>query len=123
MTIVNDSDAATKAMMEGWETMSSLINAVRSRLNEAGLGDAELVSAAPESPGFGDTAAVFRIGPLLLRFTRERGQEFVDLTSLSEPGAFQQFDDVDIAMGWRSIDEVLAMREPEQIILVLCCGA
>lgn len=99
--------------------MSSLVNVVQNSLREAGLGDAEPVSAAPDSPAFGDTAAVFRLGPLLLRFTRERGQEFVDLASQSEPETFHQFDDVDIAMGWRSVDEVLAKRGPEPIVAVL----
>jgi len=97
----------------------SLVDIVQSRLNEVGLGDAEFVSATPESAAFGDAVAVFRIGPLLLRFTCERGQEFVDVASQLEPETFYQFDDVDIAMGWRSVDEVLAKREPEPIGAVL----
>ena len=105
--------------MEREEPMSSFVDIVQSRLSEAGLGDAELVSAAPESAAFGDTTATFRIRPLLLRFTRERGQEFVDLASQSEPDTFHQFDDVDMAMGWRSVDEVLAKRKPEPIAAVL----
>ena len=108
-----------RAVMEREEPMSSFVDIVQSRLSGAGLGDAELVSATPESAAFGDTTAVFRIRPLLLRFTRERGQEFVDLASQSEPDTFHQFDDVDIAMGWRSVDEVLAKRKPEPIAAVL----
>lgn len=99
--------------------MSSLVDIVHSRLSEAELGDAELVSATPTSAAFGDTAAVFRIGTLLLRFTFERGQEFVDLASQLQPETFHQLDDVDIATGWRSVDEVLAKREPEPISAVL----
>src|SRR5262245_65487390 len=98
---------------------SSFVDIVQSRLSGAGLGDAELVSATLESAAFGDTTAVFRIRPLLLRFTRDRGQEFVDLASQSEPGTFHHFDDVDIAMGWRSVEEVLARRGSGPIAAVL----
>jgi hypothetical protein len=99
--------------------MSSFIDSIKRALTGAGLGDAEFVSAFPEAAAFGDTAAVFRVGSLLLRFTRERGQAFIALASEAEPETFHQFDDVDLAMGWRSIDEVLAKREPEPIDAVL----
>lgn len=106
-------------MMERNASTSQLVDAVRADLEKAGLGSAELVSIAPESAAFGDTAAIFRIGPLLLRVTLERGQRFVDIAAQAEPTKFHQFDDVDIAMGWRSINEVLAKREPEPIEMVL----
>jgi hypothetical protein len=88
---------------------------VKCQLISAGLNDAQEVVSAPELPTFGDTTAIFRVGPLLLRFTRERGQEFLDLAASAEPKVFHQFDDVDIAMGWKSIDDVLAKREPEDV--------
>lgn len=98
---------------------SSFAEAVRSELAKLGLGDAELVFVAPESPAFGNTAAVFSIGPLLLRVTSERGQQFVDIASQAEPTKFHQFDDVDIALGWRSVDDVLAKSDPEPVGSVL----
>jgi hypothetical protein len=99
--------------------MPSFVEVIRTKLGEACFEDAELVMAAPLSKAFEDTAAIFRIGPLLLRFTRDRGQEFVDLAAQSAPERFYQFNDVDIAMGWRSVDQVLAMREPESVSAVL----
>jgi hypothetical protein len=96
-----------------------MVESMCAKLRDAGLESAELVSISPAANAFGDTVAVFRIGPVLLRVTRERGQEFVDLASGVEPGIFHQFDDVEIAMGWRSIDEVLGKREPEPIESVL----
>ena len=95
------------------------VEEIQEALAQSGLSEAQLVSTTPETAAFADTAAVFRVGPLLLRFTRERGQAFVDLASQAEPATFHQFDDVDVAMGWRSTDEVLAKREPEPIQSVL----
>src|SRR6185503_15914041 len=99
--------------------MSSLMSVMRGKLIDAGLDDAELISSPPGAAPYGDKSTIFRIGPLLLRIVSERGQEFVDLASKSTPEKFHQFDDVEIAMGWRSVDEVLAKREPEPIESVL----
>jgi hypothetical protein len=101
------------------QSIPPFVEEIQEALAQSGLSDAELVSTTPETAPFADTAAVFRVGPLLLRFTRERGQAFVDLASQVEPTTFHQFDDVDVAMGWRSTDDVLAKREPEPIHAVL----
>lgn len=84
-----------------------------------GIGDAELVSAAPVSAAFGDTLAVFLIRPLLVRFIRDRGEVFVDLANQSVPEIFHQVDDIGIAMGWWSVTEVLSRSEPVAIGAVL----
>jgi hypothetical protein len=78
--------------------------------------DFELFRARPpDVKHFGDAEAVFRVGTLLLRLVRDRGQEFMDLATSATPDKFHQFDDVVIAMGWKTIDEVLAKREPEPL--------
>lgn len=106
-------------MTDASNSTALLANEIRKRLTDAGLGDAKLVSESAAPAPFGDATAIFGMGPLLLRFTRDRGQEFVDLASVEEPTVFHQFDDVEIAMGWRSIDDVLAKREPDSIGSVL----
>jgi hypothetical protein len=90
----------------------------RLSLDEAEFGNAELISTV-HSTAFGDAMAVFRIEPLLLRFTRDRGHVFVDLATLSAPETFHQFDNLGIAMGWWSVAEVVAKSEPEPIGAVL----
>jgi len=95
------------------------ITSVRDALESAGLKDAEEISRAPESEHCGDTEATFQVGSLLLRFVRDRLQTFVDLGSTTSPTVFHQFDDVEIAMGWKTIDQVLAKREPEELVSVL----
>lgn len=92
---------------------------VRSALRDAGFANADLLSQDRESSAFGDTAAVFDAGPVLLRFVRDRGQVFIDVAAPSAPSTFHQFDDLDIAMGWRTIDEVLSKRGAEPIESVL----
>lgn len=88
--------------------MSTFVTDIESELGEAGLGDAELVSAAPVSAAFGDTVAVFLISPLLVRFVRDRGEVFIDLASQSAPDILHQVDDIGIVMGWWSVTDVLS---------------
>jgi hypothetical protein len=88
-------------------------------LREAGFADSELVRAAAEGKSFGDAEVVCRVGTLLLRIVRDRSQEFVDIATNVRPEKFHQFNDVEIAMGWRTIDDVLAKREPEHLSEIL----
>ena len=94
-------------------------DAVKAQLAAAGLSQATIVSASPEGQSFGNTAVVFRLGGLLLRFVRDRGQAFLEIAVESAPTEFYQYDDVEIAMGWKSIDQVLGKREPEDLGVVL----
>jgi hypothetical protein len=89
------------------------------RLGEAGINGAVLVRERTESKDFGNAEVVFQVGSLLLRFVRERGEDFLDLGSTARPEQFHQFDNVAIALGWATIDEVLAKREPESLSRVL----
>jgi hypothetical protein len=98
---------------------SSMQDSVLVQLTEAGIIAPELVRASSESEGFGDAEAVFRVGRLLLRVVRQRGQEFMDIGTSARSDQFHQFDDVEIAMGWKTIDELLAKREPEDLSQVL----
>ena len=98
---------------------NSFSDSTLARLREVGFAESHLVRASPEGKSFGDAEVVFRVGTLLLRIVRERGQEFVDLATSATPDKFHHFDDVEIAMGWKTIDEVLAMREPEHLTRVL----
>lgn len=99
--------------------MTSFTDSIAKRLAGAGLTGATLVSSSPMAQTFGNTEAVFRLGRLLLRFVQDRGQAFLDVASEAAPTDFHQYDDVEIAMGWKTIDEVLAKREPEDLVAVL----
>ena len=97
------------------EEHERLSDSVRSALELAGLGRAQWVSIGQEAPGFGDCAVTFRLGHLIFRVVRDRGELFVDLAAAGRPGPFLQYDDVEIAMGWRSVEEVLAKKGPEAL--------
>ncbi len=84
------------------------------RLQAAGL-NAQLLSSAPVSASFGNSEATFRWGPLILHFVKDRGQELVDIAMTGAPDRFFLIDDLDVAMNWRSVDEVLAKRQPEKL--------
>ena len=91
----------------------------REHLKAVGFKDFELIRERYDPENFGNGEVIFRIGRLAVRFQRDRSQDFVDLGSTATPERFHQFDDVDIAMGWRSVEQVLAKREPEALMSVL----
>ena len=94
-------------------------SSVGRRMADAGLTGATLVSAEPESGAFGDAMATFRVEGLLMRVVRDRGEEFLDLGCSDVPGTFFQYDDVEVALGGRSVEDVLARQTPEPIDAVL----
>lgn len=94
-------------------------DAMKTQLADAGLSQATVVSASPEDQPLGNSAVIFRLHGMLLRFVRDRGQAFLELAVESAPTEFHQYDDVEIAMGWKTIDGVLGKREPENIGVVL----
>ena len=88
-------------------------------LLHSGLVETSLLSSSSDEQSFGNAEAVFEVGGFLLRFVGDRSQTFIDIASSLEPIKFYQFDDFEIAMGWRTIDQVLAKREPEPVDDVL----
>jgi hypothetical protein len=96
-------------------TENSLLNSAGEAIESVGIEGVELVRESFDPQNFGNGEVVFRLGTLLLRFIRDRGQDFLDVASAIAPGHFHQFDDVEIGMGWRSVDEVLAKSEPEPL--------
>lgn len=87
-------------------------------LKAAGFNSASLVES-DERGDFGDSLAIFSCGSLIFKFIRDRGQVFMDLASASAPEKFYQFDDVEIAMGWKNVDQVLEKKAPEDINHIL----
>ena len=84
----------------------------------ASIEPVEVVSYEERSQ-FGDGEVVLCVNGILLKIVRDRGQEFLDVASICCPEKFYQFDDVEIAMGWRAIEDVLAKTEPEPLEQVL----
>jgi hypothetical protein len=99
--------------------MVTLTECAKARLLDAGLDNTALVRSSAEDQPFGNADVVFGLGELLLRFVRDRGQTFVDIASSAAPTEFHQFDDIEIAMGWKTIDQILAKREPDDLGIVL----
>lgn len=78
-----------------------------------------LARASEIEGGFGDGEVIMRVDPFLLRLVRDRGQEFLDVGAESFPDKFYPFHDVEVAMGWRSLEDVLATTEPESVSSIL----
>jgi hypothetical protein len=100
--------------------MRSLEQAAAEYLHNAGL-DADLIDATRASGPYGDSEAVFKLHSVLIRFVRDRRQEFVDVAAVGFPERFFQFDDLAIMMGWTSIPDVLAKTKPDEIDVILEC--
>ena len=100
-------------------TESPLLRRVEETMKAAGIEGALLQGEAVDPEHFGDGEVVLRLGALMLRFIRDRGEDFLDVGSAAAPDRFHQFDDVEIAMGWRSLDQVLAKKEPAPLTNVL----
>lgn len=82
--------------------------------------DLRLIRASVGENDAGDGEAVFFAGgTLLLRFLRDRGQDFVDIAARASPERFFQFGDVEIALGWKSAEQVINVAEPEALVSVI----
>jgi hypothetical protein len=94
---------------------ASLREKAEKELSDAGFGAATLEREMYDEDQFGNAEAVFSIGSLRLRFLRDRGQEFLELGSLAEPGRFFLVDDVEVAMGWKAVEDVLTKQHPDDL--------
>jgi hypothetical protein len=99
--------------------VGAFVNVVERELKAVGLAGAHLLQQSSEGNPFGDTDAVFGLGSLLIRVVKDRGQVFVDLASSESPSTFHELDDVDIAMGWKTVEQVLGKKEPEPLNSIL----
>jgi hypothetical protein len=98
---------------------SSLHEKAEKELSDAGFGSARPERELDHEDQFGNAEAVFSIGSLRLRFLRDRGQEFLELGSSAEPGRFFLVDDVEVAMGWKALEEGLSKHHPDDLRDVL----
>lgn len=98
---------------------NSLVQMALGTLKAAGIEGVELLRDRYDPEHFGDAEVILRFESLLLRFIRDRGEEFFQLGSTSAPDRFHQWDDVEIAFGWRSTADVLAKTAPEPLTEVL----
>ena len=90
---------------------TSFSDSMAALLKEAGLGDAVLVLSRPEDVDhFGNAMAVFRIGSVLFRFESDRSWLKLELAAVHSPEQFHRSGDVEVAFGWRQVDDLL--QEP-----------
>ena len=92
---------------------------VQSLLEAAGFKNYELISHVQDEKHFGNSEAVFKIGVILLRFILDRGQAFIDVASTVNPARFYQYDTVQLAMGWNTIEDILTRNHPVDLEAVL----
>lgn len=97
----------------------SLLQRVEDESKAAGLTVTNVKTS--ERPGqAGGDHVVGHLGPLLVRFVRDRGQDWIEFGPADAvPPCFFSFQDVQIALGWKSIDQVLDMQDVEPLSQVL----
>ena len=101
-------------MVEG-----NLKSAAQRLLAGVGLPHEDVIHEALPPEHFGDGEVVFRIGPLLVRFVRERGENFVDVGPSSTPGEFHRYGEVELAMGWKTAEQAWSRSEPEPLPAIM----
>jgi hypothetical protein len=97
-----------------------LVAKVSRLVEQTGLA-ARLVTARYDKVNFGNAEVVFEIDSVWMHFYRDRGQDFVEIGLKSDPQRYHVFDNVQIAMGWKSVDEVVCKKEPDALEYVLAC--
>lgn len=100
-------------------TENSLKGRAQQLLAAAGLPGGEVIHEVVHPEHFGDSEVAFKVGPMHLRFVRQRGQDFVDVCPATVPGQYHQFGDVELAMGWKTVDQVWSRSEPEPLASIV----
>lgn len=100
-------------------TKRPLCQQIDSETKNAGL-DVVLLRSTVGPHESSDGQVVVKLGPLLMRFVRDRGQDWLELG----PGdatsqQFYSFQDVQIALGWKTVEDVLTMTDVEPLEAVL----
>lgn len=85
---------------------------VERELNELGVNNAKLVHESYSPQNFGNAEAVYKLGNLHLRFTRDRGDDTVSIGSSSRPQHFYNIEDVAVWIGWIVLDDLLKYDKP-----------
>jgi len=94
---------------------SYLCERAEEALSDAGFEPATLEREMYDEEEFGNAEAVFTLGSLRSRFLRDRAQDFLELGSTAEPRRFFLVDDVEVAMGWKKVEEGLAKQYPDDL--------
>ncbi len=87
--------------------MTALLDQISARLTATGI-PAQLIEEAydPSQPHHG--TLIFQADCLTLRFTRDHGQDFLDIATALAPREFYWFGDIEVAMGWGSLERILS---------------
>jgi hypothetical protein len=96
-----------------------IVSDVQRWLTDADLASARLLASRYDPDTFGDGEAAYRLGRLTLRFVRDRGQYFLDIGTDDTADRLYPFGDVEVALGGRPLDELVGLKQPEQIPDVL----
>jgi len=83
-----------------------LTKRARQELKTAGL-TATLLREEYYADLFGNALVEFGIGNIILRFVRDRSYDMVLLASRLVPDRSFAFADIEVGMGWKSVDESL----------------
>ncbi len=56
--------------------------------------------------------AQFQCGILIIRFVRDRGQDFVEIARSTNGRDFERLTDISVALGWRTSEEIVDRKTP-----------
>lgn len=85
---------------------------------EQGIQVYRVLSERSYPTDFGNEEVVFDAGAMRLRVLKDRGQDFLTIGPVVE-GEYLEFDDIELAFGWRTLEEILSKKEPEPLASVV----
>ena len=85
------------------------------QMQDAGVENAELLAASSFPENFGNAVASFKIGRMIVRIVRDRDQDLVDVAFTPQFEKFYPIEDIEAAMGWADLDEIISRVQSEKI--------
>lgn len=97
------------------ELESLLLAQWSSVVGASGIEATRLTVTAADEGSFGNGEASFEWEGLIVHLTRDRGQDSVDLAAAHAPAERFRLEDVELALGWSVLEELLNRAEPRTL--------
>ena len=85
----------------------SFCSQAKTWLGDAGFSDVQLLHCEESDSSFGDAVAVISLGPVLVRFTRERGVTSIALAHKEMEGVWIDLIKLGVLLGWYSLGALI----------------
>lgn len=94
------------------QSLESFVSHLKDALRDVGLAVGDPIDAAYDEQVFGNGFAVFKLDPIIVHITRDRGRYELSLgPAKGLRRRLYTLNTVEIAMGWKSVEEALDEKD------------